>query len=160
MPHMIFVPRSAVARRRGRYAWTSADFLILPESVFGNDSLISMIFGTLGPLQPLAAMQPNLALRERRLTARHDDRLDAHPVDLVGNADDCGLTDARQLIEHVLDLLRADLLPTAHEDVVSPTDEVQETVVVHPELIAGVEEHFAQSSPSRRRSAVSSGLPQ
>ena len=80
-------------------------------------------------------MGPDLLFGERR-DLWHNHGFDRHAIDRIGNPKDRGLADSLELVEDILDLLRADLLPAAHKDVVCAADEVEEPFAVAPDRIA------------------------
>src|SRR4051812_22891383 len=61
-------------------------------------------------LQAPGAMPDYVALGVLRVGLEREHRLDRHAEHRVGHADHRGLAHARQLVEHVLDFLRADFL--------------------------------------------------
>src|SRR5262245_26276532 len=81
-------------------------------------------------LEPGPAVPADGVLVEHDARPGRDHHLDGGAVELVGHTDDRGLADVLELVEHVLDLLGADLLALALEDVVAAAHEVEEALVV------------------------------
>ena len=78
------------------------------------------------------AVADHVALGQRR-RRRATIGLDRLAEDRVGHADDRRLAHAGELVEHVLDFLRAHLLAAGLDDVVLAADEIEVAVLVGPE---------------------------
>src|SRR5512144_1700003 len=74
---------------------------------------------------------------ERRV-ASDDDGLDRLTLYGIGNSDDHGLGDTRELVQAVLDFPGRDLLAATLQHVVLAADEVHAAVDVRPKEVAGV----------------------
>ena len=94
--------------------------------------------------------------------ARCHDEDDPMAECLVLEAERDGILDQAGLVRHFLDLLRADPIPRRLDHVVTPSDEVQEALLVADHDIAGPDRQLGRASStgqfggSRNRSAVRS----
>ena len=93
-----------------------------------------------------------------------DVRVNRLAEQLVGHADHGRLPHARDRVQRVLDLDRADLLAARLDDVVASAHEVEEALLVDREVVVGAEHALARERPfdehlGRQRRAGASSPP-
>src|SRR5262245_18809606 len=98
-------------------------------------------------LEMREAVLDDVAWRERATRAQCDIRLHRLAECVVWDADDGATDDAVECVDHVLDLTRSNLFAARLDDVVAARHEVQETLGIGPEQVAGVEGGFAINGP-------------